>query len=87
MAQEQHTHRNSQEERSHVQGEERRPRGAIPRPMSGMAAVRRYPKSKDRSSGREEIPHIQGKETQLHFSGEAVKRYCTSKVRETQVRW
>ena len=50
--------------------------------MSGMAAVRRYPKSKDRSSGREEIPHIQGKEKQLHFSGEAVKRYCTSKVRE-----
>ena len=30
---------------------------------------------------------IQGKEQQLCFAGEAVKRYPTSKVRETQVRW
>ena len=30
---------------------------------------------------------VQGKEQQLHFSGTAVKRYPTSKVRETQVRW
>ena len=36
------------------------PRGAIPRWRSGMAAVRRYPSSKVRSS-REEIPHAQGK--------------------------
>ena len=34
----------------------------------------------------EEIPLIQGKEQQLHFAGAAVKRYPTSKVRETQVR-
>ena len=38
-------------------------------------------------SGREELPHVQGKEQRLHFAGAAVKRYPTSKVRETQVRW
>ena len=38
-------------------------------------------------SGREELPHIQGKEQQLRFAGAAVKRYPTSKVRETQIRW
>ena len=30
---------------------------------------------------------IQGKEQWLCFAGAAVKRYPTSKVRETQVRW
>ena len=35
--------------------------------------------------GHEEIPLIQGKEQQLCFAGAAVKRYPTSKVRETQV--
>ena len=35
----------------------------------------------------EEIPLIQGKEQWLHFAGAAIKRYPTSKVRETQVRW
>ena len=39
-----------------------------------------------RGSG-EKIPLIQGKEQQLRFAGAAVKRYPTSKVRETQVRW
>ena len=34
---------------------------------------------------REEIPLIQGKEQQLCFAGAAVKRYPTSKVRETKV--
>ena len=34
----------------------------------------------------EEIPLVQGKEQQLRFAGAAVKRYPTSKVRETQVR-
>ena len=33
----------------------------------------------------EEILLIQGKEHQLHFAGAALKRYPTSKVRETQV--
>ena len=34
-----------------------------------------------------EITLIQGKEQWLCFAGEAVKRYLTPKVRETQVRW
>ena len=34
----------------------------------------------------EEIPLVQGKEQWLRFAGGAVKRYPTSKVRETQVR-
>ena len=43
---------------------------------------------KVRRGGGEEIPLIQGKEQQwLRFAGAAVKRYPTSKVRETQVRW
>ena len=36
--------------------------------------------------GRGEIPLVQGKEQQLHFAGAAMKRYPTSKERETQVR-
>ena len=34
----------------------------------------------------EELLHVQGKEQQLHYAGATVKRYSTSKVRETQVR-
>ena len=30
---------------------------------------------------------VQGKEQWLRFAGAALKRYPTSKVRETQVRW
>ena len=45
------------------------------------------PTLKVRKGGGEEIPHIQGKEQRLCFAGAAVKRYPTSKVRETQVRW
>ena len=45
-----------------------------------------YPTSKVRSGSHEELPHVQGKEQWLHFAGAAVKRYPTSKVRETQVR-
>ena len=41
---------------------------------------------KVRRGGGEEIPLVQGKEQRLHFAGAAVKRYPTSKVRETQVR-
>ena len=44
--------------------------------------------------GQEELLHVQGqegqlvqgKEQRLRFAGAAVKRYTTSKVRETQVR-
>ena len=39
-----------------------------------------------RRGGGEEIPLVQGKEQQLRFAGAAMKRYPTSKVRETQVR-
>ena len=49
-------------------------------------AERSYPMFKVRRGGREEIPLIQGKEQQLRFAGAAMKRYPTSKVRETQVR-
>ena len=47
---------------------------------------RSYSTFKVRRGGSEEIPLIQGKEQQLRFAGAAVKRYPTSKVRETQVR-
>ena len=50
-------------------------------------AERSYSTFKVRRGGCEEIPLIQGKEQQLHFAGAAMKRYYTSKVRETQVRW
>ena len=42
---------------------------------------------KVRKGGCEEIPLVQGKEQRLRFDGAAVKRYPTSKLRETQVRW
>ena len=41
---------------------------------------------KVRKGGGEEIPLVQGKEQPLLFAGAAVKRYPTTKVRETQVR-
>ena len=40
---------------------------------------------KVRKGGSEEISLLQSKEQRLHFAGAAVKRYPTSKVRETQV--
>ena len=48
---------------------------------------RSYPMSQVRRCGHEETPLIQGKEQQLHFAGAAMKKYPTSKLRETQVRW
>ena len=42
---------------------------------------------KVRKGSGEEIPLVQGKEQWLRFAGAAVKRYATSKLRETQVRW
>ena len=41
---------------------------------------------KVRRGGGEEIPLIQGKEQQMSLAGAAMKRYPTSKVRETQAR-
>ena len=49
-------------------------------------AERSYSMFKARRGSREKIPLIQGKEQRLRFAGAAVKRYPTSKVRETQVR-
>ena len=49
-------------------------------------AKRSYSTFKVRRGGHEEIPLIQGKEQWLCFAGAAVKRYPTSKVRETQMR-
>ena len=49
-------------------------------------AERSYSTLKVRMGGGEEIPLVQGKEQRLHFAEAAVKRYPTSKVRETQVR-
>ena len=49
-------------------------------------AERSYSKFKVRRVRCEEILLIQGKEHRLHFAGAAVKRYPTSKARETQLR-
>ena len=49
-------------------------------------AKRSYSTFKVRRGGREAIPLIQGKEQWLLFAVAAVKRFCKSKVRETQVR-
>ena len=56
--------------------------------IQGAAAARAQ-------EGQEELLHtqgqegrlVQGKEQQLSFAGAAMKRYPTSKVKETQVRW
>ena len=50
-------------------------------------AWRSYSTFKVRRSGSEEIPLVQGKEQSLCFAGAAAKRYPTSKIRKTQVRW
>ena len=50
-------------------------------------AERSYSTFKVRRGSSEEIPLVQGKEQRLHIAGAAVKRYPTSKVRETQVIW
>ena len=49
-------------------------------------AQKSYSTFKVRRGGGEEIPFVQGKEQRLRFAGTAVKRYPTSKVRETQVK-
>ena len=49
-------------------------------------AERSYSTFKVRRGGGKEIPFLQGKEQQLRFAEAAVKRYPTSKVRETQLR-
>ena len=41
----------------------------------------------ERQSSCVEIPHVQGKELQLLFVGVTMRRYPTSKIRETPARW
>ena len=48
-------------------------------------AKRSYSTFKVRRGSCEDIPLVQGKEQRLCFARAAVKRYPTSKVRETQV--
>ena len=67
-------------ERSNPRSKERWMRGC-------RRAERSYSMFKVRRGNCEEIPLIQGKEQRLLFAGAAMKRYPTSKVRETQVRW
>ena len=55
--------------------------------IMGRRAQRSYSTFKVRRGGCEEIRLVHGKEQQLHFARAAMKRYPTSKVRETQVRW
>ena len=50
-------------------------------------AERSYSMFKVRRGGLAKIPFLQGKEQRLHFAGAAMKRYPSSKVKETQVRW
>ena len=59
-----------------------------PRVQEAVAAraLEGYSTFKVRRGSCEEIPLVQGKEQRLRFAGAAMKRYPTSKVRETQVR-
>ena len=51
-----------------------------------VSSQEKIPHVQVRSEGCEEIPQVQGKEQWLHFAGASMKRYPTSKVRETPVR-
>ena len=64
------------EEQPHVQG------AVAARVQEGLEVLLHI---KVRMGSSEEIPLLQGKEQRLCFAGAAVKRYPTSKVRETQV--
>ena len=66
------------EDQPHIQGV------VAARAQEGLEALSHV---ESQEGGGEEIPLVQGKEQWLHFAGAAVKRYPTSKVRETQVRW
>ena len=67
-----------QEELPHIQG------AVAARIQEGLEELSHF---EGQEGSGEEIPLVQGKEQQLHFTGAAVKRYPTPKVRETQVRW
>ena len=55
--------------------------------MAPRRDERSYSTFKVRRASSEEIPLFQGKEQELWFAGAAIKRYPTSKVRESHVRW
>ena len=67
----------SQEDQPHVQG------AKAAWVQEGLEELSHF---EGQEGSGEEIPLVQGKEQQLHFTGAAVKRYPTPKVRETQVR-
>ena len=67
-----------QEEQPHVQG------AVATQVQEGLKELLHV---KVRRGGAEETHLIQGKEQRLRFAGAAMKKYPTSKVRETQVRW
>ena len=58
---------------------------SYPTPRSG-ACQEELPHVQGQGGSREEIPLVRGREQRLRFAGAAVKRYPSSKVRETQVR-
>ena len=77
-----------QEELPSAQGQRVPPADAIPHPKSGGymgtgGSREATPCSRSGEVVSEEIPLAQVKEQQLHFAGAAVKRYPTSKLRET----
>ena len=55
--------------------------------VTGSHSQEELPHAQGQGQGREELPHVGGSEQWLLFAVAAVKRYPTSKVRETQVRW
>ena len=63
------------------------PMSKVERLCGRRRAKRSYSTFKVRRGGCEEIPLVQDKEQQLCFAGAAMKRYPTSKLTETQVRW
>ena len=69
------------EELPHVRDQGQRPRGATPRPRSGVASGRSYPSSEVRGGSREELPHAptpkardSGREDQPHVQGAVAAR-------------
>ena len=77
-----------QEELPHAQGQGQQPGGATPQgAVQAQEGERSYSMFKVRRGGCEEIPLVQDKEQWLCFAGAVVKRYPTSKVSKTQVRW
>ena len=73
--------------RSGVAGKRSNPTSKEPWVQWRRRAKRSYSTFKVRRGGGEKISLVQSKEQGLCFAGPAMKRYPTSKVRETQVRW